>query len=101
METQPLPLAVLDNSFSEEIFPNVQSKFPLVLLEAISSCPVLSLGVIYMISLFLKSLVKWSFHLRFLLEMYGLSKDKKGKTLFSGVAQPCSICVPWGSCAPS
>ncbi|KAK4832279.1 hypothetical protein QYF61_021678 [Mycteria americana] len=34
---QPVPM--LDNTFSEEIFPNIQSKPPLVQLEAISSCP--------------------------------------------------------------
>ena len=31
---------MLDNPFSEEIFPNIQSKPPLVQLEAVSSCPV-------------------------------------------------------------
>ncbi|KAK4830766.1 hypothetical protein QYF61_013255 [Mycteria americana] len=35
---QPLPM--LDNPFSEVRFPNIQSKPPLVQLEAISSCPV-------------------------------------------------------------
>ncbi|PKU29473.1 protein diaphanous hypothetical protein [Limosa lapponica baueri] len=35
---QPVPM--LDNPFSEEIFPNIQSKPPLAQLEAISSCPV-------------------------------------------------------------
>ncbi|KAK4826879.1 hypothetical protein QYF61_011998, partial [Mycteria americana] len=30
---------MLDNPFSEEIFPNIQSKTPLVQLEAFSSCP--------------------------------------------------------------
>ncbi|KAK4829607.1 hypothetical protein QYF61_005707 [Mycteria americana] len=35
---QPLPR--LDNPFSEEKFPNIQSKPPLVQLEAISSCPI-------------------------------------------------------------
>ncbi|KAK4817034.1 hypothetical protein QYF61_026040 [Mycteria americana] len=34
---QPLPM--LDNPFSEEKFPNIQSKPPLAQLEAISSCP--------------------------------------------------------------
>ncbi|KAK4827323.1 hypothetical protein QYF61_016573 [Mycteria americana] len=34
---QPVP--VLDNPFREEKFPNIQSKPPLVQLEAISSCP--------------------------------------------------------------
>ena len=31
---------MLDNPFSEEIFPNIQSKPPLVQLEAVSSCPI-------------------------------------------------------------
>ncbi|KAK4816835.1 hypothetical protein QYF61_023899 [Mycteria americana] len=31
---------MLDNPFSEEIFPNIQSKPPLAQLEAISSCPI-------------------------------------------------------------
>ncbi|KAK4817963.1 hypothetical protein QYF61_003483 [Mycteria americana] len=35
---QPVPM--LDNPFSEEKFPNIQSKPPLVQLEAISSCPI-------------------------------------------------------------
>ncbi|KAK4810950.1 hypothetical protein QYF61_013358 [Mycteria americana] len=35
---QPVPM--LDNPFREEKFPNIQSKPPLVQLEAISSCPV-------------------------------------------------------------
>ncbi|KAK4827229.1 hypothetical protein QYF61_015399 [Mycteria americana] len=35
---QPLPM--LDNPFCEEKFPNIQSKPPLVQLEAISSCPI-------------------------------------------------------------
>ncbi|KAK4828042.1 hypothetical protein QYF61_023080, partial [Mycteria americana] len=35
---QPVPM--LDNPFSEETFPNTQSKPPLVQLEAISSCPI-------------------------------------------------------------
>ncbi|KAK4821429.1 hypothetical protein QYF61_019707 [Mycteria americana] len=35
---QPVP--ILDNPFSEVKFPNIQSKPPLVQLEAISSCPV-------------------------------------------------------------
>ncbi|KAK4826164.1 LOW QUALITY PROTEIN: hypothetical protein QYF61_005737 [Mycteria americana] len=35
---QPVPR--LDNPFSEEKFPNIQSKPPLVQLEAISSCPI-------------------------------------------------------------
>ncbi|KAK4807134.1 hypothetical protein QYF61_018475 [Mycteria americana] len=35
---QPVPM--LDNPFSEEIFPNIQSKPPLVQLEAISSRPI-------------------------------------------------------------
>ncbi|KAK4830366.1 hypothetical protein QYF61_010143 [Mycteria americana] len=35
---QPLPM--LDNPFSEEKFPNIQSKPPLAQLEAISSCPI-------------------------------------------------------------
>ncbi|KAK4810322.1 hypothetical protein QYF61_018264 [Mycteria americana] len=35
---QPVP--VLDNPFSEVKFPNIQSKPPLVQLEAISSCPI-------------------------------------------------------------
>ncbi|KAK4832495.1 hypothetical protein QYF61_023542 [Mycteria americana] len=35
---QPVPM--LDNPFSEEEFPNIQSKPPLAQLEAISSCPV-------------------------------------------------------------
>ncbi|KAK4832035.1 hypothetical protein QYF61_020550 [Mycteria americana] len=35
---QPVP--VLDNPFSEEKFPNIQSKPPLAQLEAISSCPI-------------------------------------------------------------
>jgi len=30
----------LDNPFGEEIFPNNQSKSPLVQLEAVSACPV-------------------------------------------------------------
>ncbi|KAK4820403.1 hypothetical protein QYF61_026239, partial [Mycteria americana] len=34
---QPVPM--LDNPFSEEKFPNIQSKPPLAQLEAISSCP--------------------------------------------------------------
>ncbi|KAK4826770.1 hypothetical protein QYF61_011397 [Mycteria americana] len=34
-----LPVPMLDNPFGEEIFPNIQSKPPLVQLEAISSCP--------------------------------------------------------------
>jgi len=29
-----------DHSFSEEIFPNIQSKPPLMQLEAISPCPI-------------------------------------------------------------
>jgi len=29
-----------DNAFGEEIFPNIQSKPPLMQLEAISSCPI-------------------------------------------------------------
>ncbi|KAK4809582.1 hypothetical protein QYF61_025025 [Mycteria americana] len=33
------PLPMLDNPFSEVTFPNIQSKPPLVQLEAISSCP--------------------------------------------------------------
>ncbi|KAK4827220.1 hypothetical protein QYF61_015248 [Mycteria americana] len=32
------PVPMLDNTFHEEIFPNIQSKPPLVQLEAISSC---------------------------------------------------------------
>jgi len=28
------------NSFNEEIFPNIQSKYPLVQLEAVSTCPI-------------------------------------------------------------
>ncbi|KAK4815582.1 hypothetical protein QYF61_004797 [Mycteria americana] len=35
---QPAPM--LDNPFSEEKFPNIQSKPPLAQLEAISSCPI-------------------------------------------------------------
>ncbi|KAK4823850.1 hypothetical protein QYF61_007498 [Mycteria americana] len=35
-----LPVPTLDNPFGEEIFPNIQSKPPLVQLEAISSCPI-------------------------------------------------------------
>ncbi|KAK4832796.1 hypothetical protein QYF61_025664 [Mycteria americana] len=35
---QPVPM--LDNPFSKEIVPNIQSKPPLVQLEAISSCPI-------------------------------------------------------------
>ncbi|KAK4823926.1 hypothetical protein QYF61_008312 [Mycteria americana] len=35
---QPVPM--LENPFSEEKFPNLQSKPPLVQLEAISSCPI-------------------------------------------------------------
>ncbi|KAK4828566.1 hypothetical protein QYF61_027656 [Mycteria americana] len=35
---QPVP--VLDNPFSEEKFPNIRSKPPLVQLETISSCPI-------------------------------------------------------------
>ncbi|KAK4831678.1 hypothetical protein QYF61_018675 [Mycteria americana] len=35
---QPVPM--LENPFSEEKFPNIQSKPPLVQLEAISSCPI-------------------------------------------------------------
>ena len=35
---QPVPM--LHHPFSEEIFPNIQSKPPLVQLEAVSSCPV-------------------------------------------------------------
>ncbi|KAK4829272.1 hypothetical protein QYF61_002664 [Mycteria americana] len=35
---QPVPM--LDNPFSEEKFPNIQSKPPLVQLETISSCPI-------------------------------------------------------------
>ncbi|KAK4821623.1 hypothetical protein QYF61_026057 [Mycteria americana] len=35
---QPVPM--LDNPLGEEIFPNIQSKPPLVQLEAISSCPI-------------------------------------------------------------
>ncbi|KAK4823306.1 hypothetical protein QYF61_000519, partial [Mycteria americana] len=35
---QPLPM--LDNPFSEEKFPNIQSKPPLAQLETISSCPI-------------------------------------------------------------
>uniref|UniRef100_A0A8C3JPI2 Uncharacterized protein n=1 Tax=Calidris pygmaea TaxID=425635 RepID=A0A8C3JPI2_9CHAR len=31
---------MLDNPFLEEIFPNIQSKPPLVQLEAVSSCPI-------------------------------------------------------------
>ena len=31
---------MLDNPFSEEIFPNIQSKPPLVQSEAVSSCPI-------------------------------------------------------------
>ncbi|KAK4814695.1 LOW QUALITY PROTEIN: hypothetical protein QYF61_025521 [Mycteria americana] len=37
---QPVPM--LDNPFSNEIFPNIQSKPPLAQLEAISSCPITS-----------------------------------------------------------
>ncbi|KAK4811265.1 hypothetical protein QYF61_022162 [Mycteria americana] len=37
---QPVPM--LDNPFSEEKFPNIPSKPPLVQLEAISSCPITS-----------------------------------------------------------
>jgi len=37
---QPIPM--LGNSFSGEIFPNIQSKPPLVQLEASSSCPIAS-----------------------------------------------------------
>jgi len=35
---QPVPM--LDNPFGEVIFPNIQSKPPLVQLGAVSSCPV-------------------------------------------------------------
>ncbi|KAK4809957.1 hypothetical protein QYF61_002914 [Mycteria americana] len=35
----PKPVPMLDNSFSKKIFPTIQSKPPLVQLEAISSCP--------------------------------------------------------------
>ncbi|KAK4813834.1 hypothetical protein QYF61_001838 [Mycteria americana] len=35
-----LPVPMLDNPFSEEIFPNIQSTPPLAQLEAISSCPI-------------------------------------------------------------
>ncbi|KAK4810664.1 LOW QUALITY PROTEIN: hypothetical protein QYF61_007464 [Mycteria americana] len=35
-----LPVPMLDNPFSEVKFPNIQSKPPLVQLEAISSCPI-------------------------------------------------------------
>ncbi|KAK4828007.1 LOW QUALITY PROTEIN: hypothetical protein QYF61_022784 [Mycteria americana] len=34
------PVLMLDNAFSEVKFPNIQSKPPLVQLEAISSCPI-------------------------------------------------------------
>ncbi|KAK4806827.1 hypothetical protein QYF61_005623 [Mycteria americana] len=34
------PVPMLDHPFGEEIFPNIQSKPPLVQLEAISSCPI-------------------------------------------------------------
>ncbi|KAK4830945.1 hypothetical protein QYF61_014404 [Mycteria americana] len=34
------PVPMLDNPFSEEKFPNIQSKPPLVQLEAITSCPI-------------------------------------------------------------
>ncbi|KAK4820813.1 hypothetical protein QYF61_007207 [Mycteria americana] len=37
---QPLPM--LDHSLSKEFFPNIQSKPPLLQLEAISSCPITS-----------------------------------------------------------
>ncbi|KAK4826688.1 hypothetical protein QYF61_010697 [Mycteria americana] len=37
---QPVPM--LDNPFREEIFTHIQSKLPLVQLEAISSCPITS-----------------------------------------------------------
>jgi len=37
---QPVPMP--DHSFSKEIFPNIQSKCPLVQLEAISSHPITS-----------------------------------------------------------
>ena len=43
MVTPPLPWAaclVLDNSFGEGIFPNIQSKPPLVQFEAVSSHPI-------------------------------------------------------------
>ena len=43
MVTQPLPqqpVPMFDNLFSEEIFLNIQSKPPLVQLEAISSYPI-------------------------------------------------------------
>jgi len=33
---------MLDNPFGEGIFPNIQSKSPLVQLEAIASCPIAS-----------------------------------------------------------
>ena len=36
------PVAMLDHSFSREIFPNIQSKPPLIPLEDISFCPVAS-----------------------------------------------------------
>jgi len=39
--TQPLPWE-LDHSFSKEIFPNIQSKPPLMQLEGISSHPIAS-----------------------------------------------------------
>ena len=35
---QPLPWVACSNAFSEEIFLNIQSKPPLVQLEAIASC---------------------------------------------------------------
>ncbi|KAK4824605.1 hypothetical protein QYF61_016874 [Mycteria americana] len=35
-----VPVPMLDNTFSKEIFPNIQSKPPLAQLEAISSCPI-------------------------------------------------------------
>jgi len=31
---------MLDNPFSEEVFPDIQSEPPLVQLEAVSSCPI-------------------------------------------------------------
>jgi len=40
------PIPVLNNPFGEEIFPNTQSKPPLMQLEAVSSCPINNLLMI-------------------------------------------------------
>lgn len=47
MVTQPLPQAACsnaDNSFREEIFPDIQCKPPLTQLEVVSSHPLFQLG---------------------------------------------------------